>query len=99
VAAVKLIFDKEQIKILKGNNLRDHLQAYQRAGAPNVQNMSPREAVARIRAGLQEAIDLYKSGQWKPSTNVDSEASSEESDSVEEFDLEGGQSDWEDVQD
>ena len=99
VAAVKLIFDKEQIKILKGDNLRDHLQAYQKAGAPNVQNMSPREAVARIRAGLHEAIDLYKSGQWKPSTNVDSETSSEELDSVEEFDLEGGQSDWEDVQD
>ena len=95
VAAVKLIFDKEKVTKLKGESLKDHLQAYQKAGAPNLQNMSIRTTVGKIREGLVDSIDLFNSGQWKPSTNFGLEAVSE-SDSVEDFDLEEGESEWED---
>ena len=94
VAAVKLIFDKQQISKLKGQNLKDHLQAFQRAGAPNLEKMSLRTTVAKIREGLVESIDLFNSGQWKPNYL---ETISEESDSVEEIDLEDDDDEWEDA--
>jgi len=96
VAAVKLIFDKEQIKKLKGQSLKDHLLAFKRASAPNLQNISIRTPVAKIREGIMESIDLFNSGQWKPSTIDDLEMSSEESDSGEEFDFDEEENDWED---
>src|SRR4051812_21833891 len=43
VEAVKLVFDKEKIKNLKGESLRDHLRAFQKAGAPNMQSMPIRK--------------------------------------------------------
>jgi len=98
VAAVELVFDKEKIKKLKGENLRDHMQAFQRAGAPNLQDMSLRTPVAKIREGLMESIDLHVDGKWKPNTISRLETIAEDSESVEEFDLEDGESDWEDVQ-
>ena len=61
MAAVKLIFDKEQVKKLKGEKLKDHLQAFQRA-APNLQNISLRTAVVKIREGLIQSIDLFSTG-------------------------------------
>jgi hypothetical protein len=93
VAAVKLIFDKEQIINLKGEGLKDHLQAFQKAGAPNLQNISIRTVVAKIREGLCESIDMFNAGQWKPNTL---ESVSEEPEFGEEFILEERESDWED---
>ena len=97
VAAVKLIFDKEQVRKLKGEKLKDHLQAFQRAGAPNLQNMSLRTPVVKIREGLMQSIDLFSTGQWKPNTNVGLETIPMESESGEEFDLDEGEDDWEEV--
>jgi hypothetical protein len=51
VASVKLIFDKEKVRELRGIKLKDHLEAFQRAGAPNIQNLTSRTAVAKVREG------------------------------------------------
>jgi hypothetical protein len=63
VKAVKLVFDKKKIGKLKGESLRDHLRAFQKAGAPNLQSMPVRKHVGNIKEGL---IDLYNDGTWKP---------------------------------
>ena len=78
--------------------MKDHLQAFQRAGAPNLQNISLCTLVAQIRERLMESIDCYNSGQWKPNTNVGLDIVSEGSDSREEFDFDEGENDWEDVE-
>jgi hypothetical protein len=91
-----LIFDKGEIKKLKEDKLRDHLKAYQRAGAPNLHDMTVKTSVAVIRSGLQEVIDLFKCGEWKPIANVNTESDSNE-DEQEFVDVEDNKSDWEDT--
>jgi hypothetical protein len=49
--------------VLKGQALKDHLKAFQNAGAPNVKTMTAQTVVAQIREGLKTAIDLYNSGE------------------------------------
>jgi hypothetical protein len=39
VASVKLVFDKDEVRKLKGQNLKDHFRAFKAAGAPNLQEM------------------------------------------------------------
>ena len=90
VAAVQLIFDKEKITALKGQALKDHLEAFQKAGAPNLQDLTPRSAVALIRDGLAKAIDLHESGEWKPTITL-------ELDSAENSGLDSEEGGWEDV--
>jgi hypothetical protein len=103
VASVKLIFDKEKVKELKGQSLKDHLEAFQKAGAPNLQNLTSRTTVAKIREELKQAIDLYKSGHWKPTRDSQSGMDSDESEAGEVFDLDGvegeddDEGDWENV--
>jgi hypothetical protein len=100
VAAVKLVFDKGGIPNIKGEKLKLQLMAFQKAGAPNLKDMSANTRVVQIREGLQAAIDLYKSGQWKP---IETLEASDESDSQEEIDIQVGNSedenDWEDTDD
>jgi hypothetical protein len=103
IAAVKLIWNKEEIQKLKGNTLKDHLRAFKKAGAPNLDKVNTNTPVARIREGLQEAIDLHKSGAWKsaldPIGEEDPEESGGEEDSEEPgSDMEGDSSEWEDFE-
>src|SRR3954451_17620902 len=79
--AVKLVFDKEKIKKLKGESLRDHLRVFQKAGAPNMQSMPIRALVGNIREGLMAAIDLYNDGTWKSNIGNDQDMVSEGSES------------------
>ena len=64
VAKVTLTFDKEEVDKLKGNALRDHMQAFKKAGAPNLQNVKAKTLVADIRNVIKEAIDLFEEGKW-----------------------------------
>lgn len=63
VETVKLVFDKEKIKKLKGESLRDHLRAFKTAGAPNLKSMPIRTLVGNIKEALMAAIDLYNNGE------------------------------------
>ena len=53
--------------------------------------------MVKIREGLMQSIDLFSTGQWKPNTNVGLETIPMESESGEEFDLDEGEDDWEEV--
>jgi len=97
LAAVELIFDKEEIKKLKGEKLKDHLLAYQNAGAPIPKGITIRTVVGQIREALQMAIDSFNAGEWKPEASSETESSGDETDPIEEFDSEGEESDWEEV--
>jgi hypothetical protein len=73
--------------MLKGQMLKDTLEAYISWGAP-IFGVTVRSPVAAIREALSVALDTYASGEWKPSMSSDSDSASSE-DSREVFDLEG----------
>jgi hypothetical protein len=104
IAGITLILDREEVVKLKGQNLKDHLKAFQAAGAPNVKSIPQTAKVAVIREGLQKAVDLYIAGEWVP-PNTREDDGSDGSDSGEEFEMpedlmrEENDSDWEDVTD
>jgi hypothetical protein len=56
IAAVTLIFDKEEVAKLKGEKLKDHLLAFKQAGAPGLQGITARSTVGQIRQALQSAM-------------------------------------------
>ena len=97
VAAVKLIFEKELIKGLKGEKLKDHLLAFQKAEAPISPSITIRTPVAQIREALQLAIDSYHNGDWTPTTSSATESDTDDTDSSEVLDTETDDSDWEDL--
>ena len=66
VAAIKLIFNKEEIAKLKGQALTDHIAAFQQHGAPNLDGITVRTVVGLKRKALCAAIDSYHAGGWKP---------------------------------
>ena len=98
LAVVELIFDKEEIKKLKGAKLKDHLLAYQNAGASIPKDITIRTVVGQIREALQMAIDSFNAGEWKPEAFSETESSDEETDPIEELDCEEEESDWEEVE-
>ena len=63
LAVVELIFDKEEIKKLKGAKLKDHLLAYQNAEAPIPKDITIRTVDGQIREALQMAIDSFNAGE------------------------------------
>jgi serine phosphatase RsbU (regulator of sigma subunit) len=95
VAAVKLIFDKDEIKKLKGQSLKDHLDAFKKAGAPIPSNITAKTLVGQIREALVAAIDSYHNKSWVPKVLPEPETDCDDSDSREEFDLGGEESDLE----
>ena len=109
IIGIKLILDREEVMKLKGQALKDHLKAFQAAGAPNLKGITQSTRVGIIRDSLQKAVDLYLAGEWKPIQTAEEEASAgeEESDSTssEEVEMldhlmrEEADSDWEDVTD
>jgi hypothetical protein len=72
---------------LKGQRLKDTLEAYISWGAP-ISDVTVRSPVAAIRGALSAALEHHASGEWKPSMSSDSDSASSE-DSREIFDLEG----------
>ena len=58
IAGIKLILDREEVVKLKGQALKDHLKAFQAAGAPNLKTTTISSKVAVIRKGLQKAVDM-----------------------------------------
>ena len=64
LAKVTLTFNKEEVDKLKGNALRDHMRAFKKAGAPNLQNVKAKTLVADIKNVIKEAIDLFEEGNW-----------------------------------
>ena len=91
IAAVTLIFNKEEIIKLKGEKLKDHLLAYQQAGAPNLQGITVRSPVGQIREALQAAIDRKNAGDWCPLLDYESDACAEKESSEEN-------AEWEDLE-
>jgi hypothetical protein len=93
VAAVQLVFDREEVKKLKGDRLKDQLLAFQQAGAPIPRGITTRTPVAQIREALQSVIDSFHSGKWELLKE------GEDTESAEDFDLEevdSEESEWED---
>src|SRR6266487_2756163 len=86
LAAVKVIKNRDDVKLLKGEKLKDCLQAYIKWGAPIPKDIKIRSPVAAIREALQVAIDSYNSGDWKPGTPSEEEPDSEDEDLTAEID-------------
>ena len=101
IAGIKLILDKEQVVKLKGQALKDHLRAFQAAGAPNLKGITQSSKVNIIREGLQKAVGLYLTGDWKPIQTAEENVNSgsESGEEIEMIDhlMEEDNSDWEDV--
>jgi hypothetical protein len=66
IAAIPLIFDKEEIVKLRGQKLKDHLLAFQQAGAPHLGGITVRSTVQQIRVALQKAVESFHDGVWVP---------------------------------
>ncbi len=96
VAAVKIIKNREEVKGLKGEKLKDCLIAYRKWKAPLPDSIKARSPVAAIREALQACVDAYNSGKWKPELPSEAELGSDDMDSEEESDLEEDGSSWED---
>jgi hypothetical protein len=92
IAAITLIFDKKKIAALKGDNLRDHLEAFRLAEAPGLESVKQGDKVGKIREALQAAIDSFTNNVWVPVKYSGAENSSED-ESLE------GDSSWEDEDD
>jgi len=91
IAKIELIFDKGKIDKLKADNLRDHLRAFQKAGAPNVQSLKIRAKVGDIKNGIKQAIDLFNEGKWELPPKHQEDCSGEEF----SFSDTGSSDDWE----
>ena len=100
MAAVKVIENRADVKLLKGDKLKDCLQAYIKWGAPIPKNITVRTPVAAIREALQVAVDSYNSGNWKPEVPDEEESTSGEEDFTPMLALvvedENDESGWED---
>jgi hypothetical protein len=75
IQAITIIEDKEEVKELKGQKLRDTLAAYKKWGAPIPANVTTSSVVAAIRTALVDAIEGYNAGDWqfKGPSQVDSD--------------------------
>ena len=96
ISAVKIIKNKEEVKGLKGEKLKDCLIAYRQWKAPLPDSIKARSPVAAIREALQACVDAYNNGKWKPEIPSEIDLDNEEMDSGEESDLEEDASSWED---
>jgi hypothetical protein len=83
--------------LCQGSTLKSTTSALFFSFPPNLQNISIRTPVEKIREALSQAIILYNSGEWKPVGSFGLETVIEGSDSEEEFNLEAEESEWENV--
>jgi hypothetical protein len=83
IAEISLILNKEKVAALKGQSLKDQLQVYKSANAPNLKGVTANTKVGIIREQMCNAIDMYISGQWKPQEDH----SIDDTESGEDFDM------------
>jgi len=96
IGAVQLSFEKESINGLRGEKLKDHLLAFQKAGAPLAKTITTRTPVAQIREALKLAIDSYNNGEWKVIMDSATESDSDNTDSSEVLEIGSDDNEWED---
>ncbi|KAF8801495.1 hypothetical protein BYT27DRAFT_7235736 [Phlegmacium glaucopus] len=65
ISKVALIFKEDEIDMLKGEKLKDHFQAFKKAGAPNLGTINSKSKVAEKREAIKAAIRSYHKGEWK----------------------------------
>ncbi|KAF8800549.1 hypothetical protein BYT27DRAFT_7245559 [Phlegmacium glaucopus] len=65
ISKVALIFKEDEIDKLKGEKLKDHFQAFKKAGAPNLGTINSKSKVAEKREAIKAAIRSYNKGEWK----------------------------------
>lgn len=66
IAQTLISYNKDIVLALKGQKLKDMLEVYRAAGAPNLTNIKKSDRVGEIRQALSDAIDMYNSGEWEP---------------------------------
>ncbi|TFK16880.1 hypothetical protein FA15DRAFT_739248, partial [Coprinopsis marcescibilis] len=103
VQETSIVLKKDEVINLKGQSLKDMVQVYKDAGAPNLEQIKSSTKVGEIRTALCVVISLYDSGQWKPFADSGDEDSDEEGDSskpvdnvASEGDVIDDSADWED---
>ncbi|KAF8815045.1 hypothetical protein BYT27DRAFT_7316373, partial [Phlegmacium glaucopus] len=97
---VALIF-KDEIDKLKGEKLKDHFQAFKKAGAPNLGTINSKSKVAEKREAIKAAIRSYNKGEWKLSPKyvdpgIQNEDEGEVFDGYNDFHSSDENSGWED---
>ncbi len=91
IAAVKVIENQEEVKDLKGQQLRDCLAAYKQWGAPIPASVTTASRVGPIREAIRAAIASYNAGEWRIEGISEAELVNEE-----DLDSEEDDSSWED---
>jgi hypothetical protein len=86
IAQTAILYNRDIVLALKGQKLKDMLEVYRAAGAPNLTNIKKSDRVGEIRQALSDAIDMYNSREWEP-INDEDWTEDEESDEGEEFDF------------
>ncbi|KAF8804815.1 hypothetical protein BYT27DRAFT_7234469 [Phlegmacium glaucopus] len=101
VSKVALIFKEDEIDKLKGEKLKDHFQAFKKAGAPNLGTINSKSKVAEKREAIKAAIRSYNKGEWKLSPKyvdpgIQNEDEGEVFDGYNDFHSSDENSGWED---
>ncbi|KAF8809251.1 hypothetical protein BYT27DRAFT_7232351 [Phlegmacium glaucopus] len=101
ISKVALIFKEDEIDKLKGEKLKDHFQAFKKAGAPNLGTINSKSKVAEKREAIKAAIRSYNKGEWKLSPKyvdpgIQNEDEGEVFDGYNDFHSSDENSGWED---
>ncbi|KAF8803394.1 hypothetical protein BYT27DRAFT_7214715 [Phlegmacium glaucopus] len=101
ISKVALIFKEDEIDKLKGEKLKDHFQAFKKAGAPNLGTINNKSKVAEKREAIKAAIRSYNKGEWKLSlkyidSGIQNEDEGEVFDGYNDFHSSDENSGWED---
>ncbi|KAF8804951.1 hypothetical protein BYT27DRAFT_7105812, partial [Phlegmacium glaucopus] len=101
ISKVALIFKEDEIDKLKGEKLKDHFQAFKKAGAPNLGTINSKSKVAEKREAIKAAIRSYNKGEWKLSPKyvdpgIQNEDEGEVFDGYDDFHSSDENSGWED---
>jgi hypothetical protein len=100
VAEVQLVMEKDVVTKMKGQELKDHFQAFKLAGAPIPKEITIYSKVAFIKEALVQAIDGFLGGKWALIASQNDASDTGGSSSYEEFDLEKDiEGDWDDEDD
>ena len=101
ISQIALIFKEDEIDKLKGEKLKDHLQAFKNAGAPNLGTINSKTKVADKKEAIKAAIRSYNKGEWKLSSEyaapgIQKEDEGEIFDGYNDFHSSDEDSGWED---
>jgi len=68
ISQVALIFREDTIDKLKGEKLKDHVQAHKNRCAPNLGRNNSKTKAAGKKEAIKAAIGSYNKGEWKLSS-------------------------------